>query len=205
MHHSVSELSWLQLVTSGSYGLSVLGVGDRAVVFWKENQGNFQTEDFCLVCFILSSNYGNCLFSWDQFMFCQCCKELPVEPWINWKHVGSQYRWCSLALRRKLRRQLHCWPDLPQGLLKSRGNWSSFPQFSRERMSRIEFLQASRFLWGVSVEQNKRGSYTGSPLGSNIRKACTQIISNNNAMDAESILSARVTVLTDITFGPSLW
>lgn len=77
-------------------------------------------------------------------------------------------------------------------------------KFSRERMSRIEFLQASRFLWGVSVEQNKRGSYTGSPLGSNIRKACTQIISNNNAMDAESILSARVTVLTDITFGPSL-
>ena len=65
-------------------------------------------------------------------------------------------------------------------------------------------MEASRFLWGVSVEQNKRGSYTGSPLGSNISKACTQIISNNNAMDAKSILSARVTVLTDITFGSSL-
>ena len=157
------------------------------------------------VWFVLSSNYGNCLFSWDQFMFCQGCKELLVEPWINWEHAGSQYRWCSLALCRKLARQLHRWPDLPQGLLKRRGNWSRFPQFSRERMSRIEFLEASRFLWGVSVEQNKRGSRTGCPLGSNISKACTQIISNNNAMEAESTLSARVTVLTDINFGSSLW
>lgn len=43
------------------------------------------------------------------------------------------------------------------------------------------FLEASRFLWGVSVEQNRRGGYTHSPL------LCTQVTSNN-VIDATLII-----------------
>lgn len=52
MYYSVSELSRLQLLTSGSYGLSVLGVGDIVVIFWKKIREIFR-EDFHLFCFIL--------------------------------------------------------------------------------------------------------------------------------------------------------
>lgn len=66
-------------------------------------------------------------------------------------------------------------------------------------MSRIEFLEASRFLWGVSVEQKqKRKLHRFSTWETLARPAHRS--SHNKAMDAESTFNARETVLTDVTF-----
>lgn len=50
MHYSVLELSLLQLLTSGSYGFSVFGLGDIVVVFWG---GKVVFSEMIFACFLL--------------------------------------------------------------------------------------------------------------------------------------------------------
>lgn len=155
------------------------------------------------VWFGLSSNYGNCLSSWDQFMFCQGCKELPVEPWLDWKHVGSQYRWCSLALRRKLGGS--CIADLTFLRVSLRVGATEAISLNSLRRGWVGLslgsLQIS--LGSECRTEQKRKLHRFSTWETLARPAHRS--SHNKAMDAESTFSARETVLTDVTFGPSLW
>lgn len=141
-------------------------------------------------------------------MFCRLCKESCMEPWINWKHVGNQTWWCCPVLCRKLAMATAINLTLIRISVKAGASEAFFFASAGRRWEGCRRSWKHPHCSGEWAENRTEGDMRVLCLGSDAFRACTQIVPNNNTIDAEIPLSSGLQCDNSpplVTCGPSLW